>query len=402
MLFDPIEGSMLNTNIWDQSMLGMTAAVVNGVLTLNSGSDKVSGDYCILKSIMQPLLLTEFPIYLTTGARLIPQANTVLEFGLGTVAGTSAPTDGCFYRYAGGVLTGVINYGGTETVVNITNQPQSDQFYLFETTVMEGEVQFAAEQPLAGADLFAVSLPIPKPQGTPTQSAHLQVFLRIYNTGTPATAAQLIVSSVNVTQEDLSRGKPWSETVAAFGRSFYQGPGTSSLTQTANHINSTVPATAALSNTTPSYTTLGGKFLLAAPAGAETDYALFGFQVPAPFQFHLFGVAISTANVGAAVGLTASILEWGIAVNCSAASLATAEAPPTSWAPRRVPLGSQAFPALGALGLQPPDLIRTFGPGELVVDPNRYLHIILRVPVGLATASELFRGSVTILGGYFE
>lgn len=400
MMFDPIEGSTLNTNLWSSSSSGMTHAVASGVLTLNSGSDKVAGDYDILTSVMQPILLTEFPIYVTIGARVIAQQNSVIEFGLGFAAGSSAPIDGAFYRFVNGILYGVINYGGVETVQQIAILPQSDQFYLFEVTIMEGEVQFAAEQPLAGADLFAISIPIPKTQGTPTTNAHQPIFMRVYNATTPATAAQLMIASVNVTQEDLSRSKPWSEALAGFGRGCYQGPSTASLTQTANHANSAAPSAATLSNTAAGYTTLGGKFSFAAPAGAETDYALFGFQVPAGFQFYCTGIEISSASLGAAVGLTPSVLEWAAAVNCSTVSLATAENPPTSWAPRRVPLGLQSFPTLAALGSVASDIIRQFIP-PLVTDSGRFFHIIVRVPVGLATALQTIRGTVTV-HGYFE
>jgi len=49
----------------------------------------------------------------------------------------------------------------------------------------------------------------------------------------------------------------------------------------ANYANSAAPASATLSNTAAGYTTLGGQFQFAAVAGAETDYALFAYTVPA-------------------------------------------------------------------------------------------------------------------------
>lgn len=55
--------------------------------------------------------------------------------------------------------------------------------------------------------------------------------------------------------------------------------------QLENHTNSTAPTSATLSNTAAGYTTLGGRFQFAAVAGAATDYALFGFQVPAGSKF---------------------------------------------------------------------------------------------------------------------
>jgi hypothetical protein len=49
--------------------------------------------------------------------------------------------------------------------------------------------------------------------------------------------------------------------------------------------------------------------------------------------------------MGAAVATTPTLLQWGIAYDGTAVSLATADAASTK-APRRVPLGCQSLPAL--------------------------------------------------------
>lgn len=194
------------------------------------------------------------------------------------------------------------------------------------------------------------------------------------------------------------------ETMASIGRGSYQAPVT--FAQSANHANSTSPSSATLSNTVAGYTTLGGRWQFAALAGAATDFALFAYQVPTGYQLVIRGVAISSVNTGAANSITVpTILDWSLGVNASAVSLATADAAATSgvpgtWAPRRMPIGIQALPTSSLLGATFSDLVRRFDT-PVVVDSGRYLHIILQVPVGAATSSQVIRGDV-LINGYFE
>jgi hypothetical protein len=48
-------------------------------------------------------------------------------------------------------------------------------------------------------------------------------------------------------------------------------------------------------------------------------------------------------------------------------------------------------PLLGPFQFEPP----------LVTEPARFFHIILQIPIGLLTASEIFRGDAFV-HGYFE
>ena len=224
--------------------------------------------------------------------------------------------------------------------------------------------------------------------------------MRVYNGGSaPAVAPQLFVCEVNVAQMDVNWTKDWHDIKAGLSHGAYHSPITTFL-QTANHANSTSPVSATLSNTAAGYTTLGGRYQFAAPAGAATDFALFGFQVPAGYSFYCTGVAISAINTGAAVATTATILDWGIATNSSAVSLATADSAGITWSPRRIPLGVQGFIVAAGIGQQANDIVRAFD-SPIVCESGRFFHTILQVPVGTATASQVIRGDVTI-NGYFE
>jgi hypothetical protein len=183
---------------------------------------------------------------------------------------------------------------------------------------------------------------------------------------------------------------------AAAGLSLIVDPSTGN--QSANYTNSTGPSNATLSNTAAGYTTLGGLFQFVAPAGAETDYALFAYQVPVGYHLYVDSVSISAFIAGVKSSTTATVLEWAMAANSSTVSLATG--PPNP--PIRFPVGVQQAPKSSSLG-------ETFLPGPIVyepdtpiiVNPTRFFHVILRVPIGNATIGQLVRGSVMV-EGYFQ
>jgi hypothetical protein len=174
----------------------------------------------------------------------------------------------------------------------------------------------------------------------------------------------------------------------------YKTPSVIEGTQTANHANSSSPSSASLSNTAAGYTTLGGRWQFAAVGGAATDYALFAYQVPTGYRLRIKGIAISTVNTGAAVATTATILDWSLAVNSTAVSLATTDSDP-AYGPRRIALGVQSFVSGAAIGAVANDLWRTFENAP-IVQAGRYVHVILQMPVATATGSQVIRGDVMI------
>jgi hypothetical protein len=233
------------------------------------------------------------------------------------------------------------------------------------------------------------SIKMPVTQAKLFAATHLFAFYRLYNTASaPASAPQLIVSAVDVVQLDTMTSKPWKEQMAESGYGAPYQPVT--MAQAAQWANSAAPASATLSNTAAGYATLGGLFQFAAVAGANTDYALFGFQAPSPYAFVLDGIDIETWNTGAAVGTSPTLLVWALGVDQSAVSLATAGI-------ARAGLGAQSFPVGAAIGAKAERISQTFDT-PLVTNPGRFLTVILRMPVGTATASEVFQGLVNLRG----
>lgn len=394
LFFEQVDGAAVNTNTWAQSVSGMTIAQTGGYIKLNSGSALTAGAYAILSSVKNVPLYGHLPMRVTFNnmVPLLAQSNLTMEFGIGSVATNAAPTDGAFFRWSpSGNLYAVINNAGVETLSPALSAVSTSEAEIFDVVVVEDLVQF-----FVGDELVA-TVEVPPGQAYPTSSGRLPIFARVYNSGSsPAAAPQVFIGQIVVVQEALNQTREWREALSILGRGAYQSPVTP-FGQTANHANSTSPTSASLSNTAAGYTTLGGRYQFAAVAGAVTDFALFAYQVPAGYQLIVTGVTISCSSIGAlGSAVTPTLLDWGLGVNSSAVSLATADGAGT-WAPRRIPLGVQSFGLTVAIGALAGDITRSFDP-PLVIDSGRFLHVIMQLPIGAATASQIFRGNVFVHG----
>lgn len=395
ILSEQVDGSALNTNKWTTSVSTFTVTQGNGFIALNGGASLATGSYAILNSIMNVPLYGDMPVEFAFSAKpgIVPIANATMELGIGAASGTSSPTDGAFFRWnPNGQFQAVVSYGGSETTANIAAAPTVNVKSLFFVIISEDHVQFLVN------DALVADIANPPGGAFPVSAGHQPVYARVYTAGSaPSSAPTLSIGQVMVRQIAVNLARPWRDAMAAMGMGAYQSPLTP-FAQSANHANSASPSSATLSNTAAGYTTLGGRFQFAAPSAAATDFALFAYQVPSPFKFYCTGVAISSVVSGVAI-VTPTLLDWALGINASAASLATLDGAGT-WAPRRIPLGLQGGVALAAVGAMFNDIVRLFDP-PLVIDSNRYLHVILQVPAGAATASLVFRGDV-LLTGYFE
>jgi hypothetical protein len=164
--------------------------------------------------------------------------------------------------------------------------------------------------------------------------------------------------------------------------------------QLSQYANSVEPGNAVLGNSAASYNTLGGKFQFAAVAGAVTDYALFGFQVPTGYTLNVKGITIDVWNTGAAGATTPTLLTWSTFANASGASLAA------GLPGNRQHLGSQSLPVGIAVGANVNTISKTYAV-PLVTEGGYYFIIALRIPVGTATASQVIAGAIQV-DGYFE
>lgn len=389
---EQVDGSALNTNKWISSVSVLAIAQAAGYINLNSAASSSAG-YAILTSILNIPFYGDLPIEISVSAKIsvLPQAGATVELGIGLAAANAAPTDGAFFRWAPtGAFQAVVNNSGSETTAVIV-APSANAKHRFSWVVAEDHVQFVLD------DEIVADIENPSALSYPFNAGRQPLLARVVVGASPAQPPVLSIGQVTVVQLSINQFRPWQHVLADMGLSAYQSPVTP-FTQAANRANSSAAASLSLSNTVASLTTLGGEWQVAAPAGAVTDYALFAFQVPAGFRLKVFGIRINAGVMGAAV-VTAAVLDWALGINSSAASLATAESPPASWAPRRITLGSQGFPALSGIATMAPDIFQRFE-APLVVDSGRFFHVILRIPGGAATASLLYRGSVLIDGQY--
>lgn len=395
---DPIDGAVVDIRKWVATNATMAQAQAAGFITLNSAAITTLSTYTTLTSAQNFDLTHESYIY--WHARVltpnIPQINATMEMGLGKVATTAAPTDGAFFRWTtAGDFRCVVNNAGVEVQSAALTAPTQNVVHHYEIKIQHGHANFIIDE-VEVAVLEAGS-------GTANvvDGSRQPTFFRVYTAATaPSTAPQLKIAACDVWRTVFDVCRPWNETRAIMGNGAYQSPITA-FAQTANHTNSTSPTSATLSNTAAGYTTLGGKFQFAAPVGAVTDFALFGYQVPVGFQLNITNFNMSAVNTGAAVATTATVLDWAVGLNASAVSLATADGAGT-WAPRRIPLGIQGWIVAAGIGSasgnQDINLnLRT----PWVVDSGRFFHVIVQVPIGTATASQVIRGDVFV-GGYFD
>ncbi len=337
-------------------------------------------------------------------------SGSIADFGFGVPATTTliVPNGVMFRLTNSGVIQGVLTYNGVEiAIANIVSQVGSNgntvggnlnmsaayytaNYFVYDIIIDDDNAVFTVQDTSTGELIGILSLPVPIAYQKMWGATALPVYHRVFNNVAPASAPVLLLTEMQVLSLDWRLTPDMSQIAGSLGLSAGRNPFTGAATE--NHTNSAAPASAALSNTAAGYTTLGGKFQFAAVAGAETDYALFGFTVPAGSRFLCEGIRINTFNMGAASATTPTLLEWAMGFNSSAVSLATANI-------IRRQIGVQSIPVATPIGgaVDPIDI--DFATPE-VVESGRFLHVILKVPVGTATASQIIRGNVQIRGRF--
>lgn len=387
-----------NSGVWAQIVTTMTVTYSTAGALLNASNITTVTTGAMLKSYRRFPILAAGALYgeVTCLHSVTPVTNHVVEIGFFDVAAatTVALLDGAFFRINDGELRGVVSNAASESQTDALTLPSFGQMHKWVVSVGDRDVRFWIDDVLVG------TLDAPASNGSPIASGSAPLAVRVYNKGVaPASSMQVRVTNGVVSIGDYNTNKSWSAQMAGMGLMGIQGVGGMTQGSTANMANSAAPASATLSNTAAGYTTLGGQWQFVAVAGAETDYALFGYQVPAATAgltgrcLHITGVSIDTFNTVVAVATTATVFQWSIAVGSTAVSLATAEAAAAK-APRRMPLGVQAFPIGAAVGAVATPIVANFEP--IVANAGEFVHIILKMPIGTATATEIFRGTCRI------
>lgn len=403
LLNETFNAAAQNSGVWSNILTTQTITYSTAGALLNASAILTLSTGAMLKSYRRLPLFGAAPLYgeVTCLFTVAPVTNQVIEIGLFDVAAatTAALLDGVFFRINDGVLTVVVCNAASETATATIAMPSFAEMHKWVLSVGERETRFWIDDALVGV------IPTPVANGAPMASGSAPLAVRCYHKAVaPATIQQVRVAKMVASLGDYNTNKSWAAQMAGMGLMGIHGASGMTQGSTANMANSAAPASATLSNTAAGYTTLGGQWQFVAVAGAETDYALFGYQVPAATAgitgrtLHITGVSIYTINTVVAVATTATVFQWAIGVGSTAVSLATAEGAATK-APRRMALGMQSFPIAAAVGATAEPVIANFEP--IVANAGEFVHIILKMPIATATATEIFRG-VCRIEAYWE
>lgn len=397
VLFEPPTGSAtaINTRKWATILTTQTITLANGRYTLNSSGITTVTTGTLMKSYRHIPFYQNSTTYCEMYVMwtLSPVANWVAEWGLSDQASATAATftNGIFFRLTNGSFKGVAVYNGVEYSVDLGVPPAEATSYDCVVEVTPEYIFYWVDGVILGtlqvqAALFAQ-----------TQMNALPVFARTYNAGSaPSVAIKLEVGNIMASVGGQNVNKLWSTVASGNGDMSVQAPSGTAVGQTANYANSAAPASATLSNTAAGYATLGGQFQFAAVAGSETDYLLFSYIVPVGKTLVVRGIWIDTVNMGAAVATSATLLQWAVGVGNTAANLTTADAAATKSA-ARVALGMQTFPIAAAIGAQAAMIDKNFD-APLTVNSGEYFQIMVKMPLGTATGSQIIRGIVGVNG----
>ena len=197
--FDTFEGAAVNTVVWAQSQSGMTQTVANGAITLNAASSVTSGNYSILTSNKSIRYTEENGLHVHLKTRITTFTNTVKEVGWGSVATTGTPTNGVFIRVpSGGSIQGVINFGGSETVTELVPSGYDAANYLdLDIQILGNVVTFKVYTNNKSTINVTTSVTLTNTQASAVIAASQPLFLRVYNSGTATTAAQIICGDIS-------------------------------------------------------------------------------------------------------------------------------------------------------------------------------------------------------------
>lgn len=403
-LVDPFEGATMNVQKWTAtSTTFVPAQSTTGGYNFNSTSLTTANAVSILQSQRYFYKYPRVPLQFKTRVRANIFTNSNADFGWGLPTTTTLLVpNGVCVRIINGLWYVVITFNNVEVgtplpvlaedgVTQFTTNTIASEFYVVDMIVDDDDATVIVQDTGTGNLVGSCHFNVPLSSLAMWGATSLPFYARVWNgSSVPSTAPVFNLGYVQVLSTDWGLNPDVSQVAANLSMSAGRNPFTGA--QLENHTNSTAPTSATLSNTAAGYTTLGGRFQFAAVAGAATDYALFGFTVPAGSKFLCEGIRIELYNTGAAVATTGTVFEWSMGFNSSAVSLATANI-------IRRQVGVQNLAVGAAIGAQANPIDVNFNTPE-VVESGRFLHVILNMPVGTATASEIFRGVVLIKGRF--
>jgi hypothetical protein len=410
-LLEQFEGATVNVQKWSQTQTTFVQAQTTlAGFNYNNTALTTINAVSILQSQRLFYKFVRAPLQFKKRIRHSIVSGAIADWGFGVPSGTTliVSTGVCFRLTNSGTIQGVITYNGVEINIgsiisqvasngntiggnlNMSNSYYTSNYFVYDILIDDDNAIFIIQDTGTGEMIGYLDLSLVNTYQKMWSATSLPVYTRLYNNTAPSTAPVLLETECIVLSTDININMDASQIAGNLGMTAGRNPYTGA--QLENHTNSTAPTSATLSNTAAGYATLGGRFQFAAVVGAVTDYALFGFQVPAGARFICEGIHIELYNTVVAVATTPTIFEWSMGFNSSAVSLATANI-------IRRQVGCQNFQVGAGVGACAAPLDVNFVTPE-VVESGRFVHVILNIPVGTATATEIFRGTVLIRGRF--
>lgn len=392
------DGAAINTQMWAQVTTTHTATLANRVTTLNAGNSVAITTGITHRSLARFTKNREGLLRLSARVRFLWQASgseMQIGFGTETSATVAALIEGIALRISpAGAITLAFYQASTintesaiiATMLDAAGTVSPSTYYELDLYVGDDYAAVVLSNP-SGSEVYETELPFAPGQGVQSALRALPVIIRTVNTAATSLVNQLLYTTVDVVTQDSDVTLDYLASLGLRGRNILVSPA-GTPTQLANYVNNTAPGNATLSNTTAGYTTAGGQYAFAAIVGAETDYALFAYTVPVGYRAIITGIRISAFVAGAAIATTATVLQWSVG-KAAAVTLAT-----NSF---RSTLGVQSFAIGSAIGTAAPDLVHSFR-SPIAVESGQIFHVILRMPVATATASQTIRGVIFLEG----
>lgn len=407
LVSDRAVGTTLNTNVWTGNVTTQTITVSSGFINLNASAITTLNTTSQIQTIKQhSVSYADQPIQGVAVAKVsnLPLANSTAQLGFFSASALTAPTDGCYFEWnAAGEFRAVTNANGSILQSGVLTNPSVTNIHVFTVYLSYEGCTFVID----GAQV--ANIPTEAVSGVqPTLGPKLPYAARIVTSASaPVTAPSLQVGSVSTFASSSTWNKPFAHVLAGAARGNWQNPLTT-FAKTGNYTASTAPTTRTLTaTTTASETTLCGVVNVTPTTTAAADYILFDYTVPTGLQLYVTSVTCDFTVSGAAQPATALGIQWWVATNSSATTLATADAlgpPPTAWAPRPIFFGASSVAASAAIGAGPSyhSARLDLGTVPLTIDSARHFQVGFRaLQAQTATASEIFAISCAC-PGYFE
>jgi len=400
-------GAVLNSNMFNTNVTTFTVTVAGSNLNLNAGLSTASGGVARVQSYKYYPINAASETYFETKIKFteLPVTNNTCEWGMFIASGTTAPTDGVFFRLnASGELRGLVNNNGVES--------QSDAID-FNTEVGTNATVFIISIGNSFAKFWingklAAYLEVGAVGSTVCHSMYLPAAFRIYNSAVTSAAQQMQVATCSVNMGDLDYNRPFPlQAVSAGWHSSYTQTGAASHGYLGQWANSANPTAAAPTNTTAALGSgLDGLFLANINGlVVGTDFIIQSFQVPAGTATvpgkSLFITEVTVSCSSEVVANGAGITNWivGLAHGHTQVSLATTQSA-TNKIAKRTLLGAQFIPASAAVGTTCENIVRSFST-PICVNQGEFVQVFIRFKNNNSAATQRLDFAINI-NGFFE